>query len=87
MSKIALPLHELRSMSEADLIRRHDEEAQSTVTGVDYCLDELHRREQERHTLAMLALTKQMRWMTVVITIATIVGVFATVLGLLSLKV
>lgn len=74
MSKMALPLAQLRGMSDDDLIRRHDEEAEATLTGVDYCLNELNRRDQARQTASMVRYTTWITFMTVVITVATLVN-------------
>lgn len=71
-------LSKLRSLSDEELIREHDEYV-TTHTGiytdVRYYLDELARRESSAQQGAMLGYTKQIRCMTVIVTIATIVNV------------
>ena len=67
-------ISQLRSISDEELIRLHDYKAQSTEVGTNHYLTELHRRDQNRATDAMLRYTKQLTWMTIVITIATIIN-------------
>jgi hypothetical protein len=50
-------LAELRSLSDDDLIRRHDELAKRTAVGTNHYLQELSRRDQDRQTRAMLQYT------------------------------
>ena len=45
---MAHPVAELRALSDEDLITLHDQHAIHTMVGVDYYLDELKRRDQER---------------------------------------
>ena len=67
-------LNDLRALPDDELARRHDSHARNTAVGTRHYLDELNRRDQERQTKAMLDLTKSINRMTVVITIATILG-------------
>ena len=64
----------LREMSEAELIRLHDEHASHTVVGTAHYLAELSRRDQQRANAEMLRHTRAMTLMTIVITIATIIS-------------
>ncbi|TSA56838.1 MAG: hypothetical protein D4R45_00230 [Planctomycetaceae bacterium] len=69
-------IKELRETSDEQLIIDHDKKADSTDPGVNYYLDELQRRQQNRQTKIML-------WLTVVITILTaanVITVFASLL-------
>lgn len=72
---MAESVHDLRGLTDEELIRRHDELARNTLVGTQHYLDELNRREQVRQTEAMVNLTKSINRMTVVITVATILGV------------
>jgi hypothetical protein len=65
----------LRELSDAELISLHDAHATTTVVGTNHYLAELGRRDQQRATDTMLRYTRLMMWMTVVITIATIINV------------
>ena len=71
----ALSLYELRNLSDDELARRHDEQAMTTGVGVDYCLDEINRRHQERQTNSMVRYTKWITVMTLVVTVATLTNV------------
>lgn len=63
----AFSIKELRKISKKELIKKHDDKAKNTIVGINYFLDELHRRNLENHT-------KSMRYMTVVITATTILN-------------
>jgi hypothetical protein len=71
-----IPTYEqLGSLSDQDLIDRYDAAAQRTVVGTDFYLDELNRRAQARQSTAILELTRQVRNLTVIITLLTIINV------------
>ncbi|MDE2900033.1 MAG: hypothetical protein OXN15_03285 [Chloroflexota bacterium] len=80
MSDRAMSLEELQKLSLEELVRRHDEQAKTTVVGVDYFLNEINRRSQQHQTDAMVRLTKWIAGMTVVITVATIANVIVAFL-------
>ncbi len=67
-------LTELRAMSDDELIEKHDLLAKNTIVGTQHFLDEVARREQSKQTEAMLSYTRRITWMTVVITLATIIN-------------
>ena len=69
---------ELRAMSENELIKNHDAHARSVQVGTNHYLRELHRRDQMHLSKQMLRYTRSMTWMTVIITVATLmnVGIF-----------
>lgn len=79
---IANTYGDLRKLSDAELIRQYDETAQSTQVGLNFLRDELARREAERQQEVMLRFTKQMRDMTIVITVLTAVNVIAVIIAL-----
>ena len=66
---------DLRKMPDDGLIAAHDRIADIIQPGISYYLDELSRRGQVRQAEEMLAYTRQIRWMTVAMTVATIVNV------------
>jgi hypothetical protein len=76
-------LKELRTMSDEQLITEHDDLASRTQVGLNYYLDELNRRAQNRQTETMLLYTRRMLWLTVVVAILTSVNVIAVILPLL----
>ena len=80
----ALSLSDLQNRSDEELVALHDGQAKTTVVGIQYYLDELSRRYQERQTKAMVRFTKWITVMTVVITVATLANVGLTVAVLLQ---
>ena len=73
---------ELRSLSDEELIAEHDKLAQLTGVGLGYYLEEMRfrhlNRDSERmlnYTQTILGYTKWVKWMTVIITVATIISV------------
>lgn len=80
---MAYRLKELREMTDEQLIAEHDDVAQGTASlGVNYYLDELKRREQNKQTESMLAYTRRMLWLTVFVAICTVVNVVAALIPL-----
>jgi hypothetical protein len=82
---MTFPLAELRSVSDEELIRRHDHIAEKTAPGVNYYLDELARRDHHKATETMEGYTRNTRdytrwitWMTGIVTLATLVNVILT---------
>ena len=75
-------LKELREMTDEQVIEEHDNLAQRTMMGLNYYLDELNRREQNRQTEAMLSYTRRMLWLTVLVAILTVVNVIAVLVPL-----
>lgn len=74
-------IHELRTLSDEELIRRHDSEATHTLVGTQYYLDELHRRAQERQTITVVRYTKYIFWLTVAVGVLTATNVWLVVNG------
>jgi hypothetical protein len=62
---------ELRKLSVAELVRQHDYHAKNTMVGISYYLEEVGRRDNAR-------IARQMFWMTVVITVCTVVMAILT---------
>ena len=73
---MAHSMEELKKLSDAELIRRHDEEARHTVVGTQYYVDEVRYREQARLTGVMLRLTVAIFVLTGIVTVATLHNVF-----------
>jgi hypothetical protein len=78
---MAESIAQLRQISDTDLIQRHDSLAQSTAVGTAHYLAELGRRDQQkisdemlRFTLEMDKMTRRITFLTVVTTVATLVG-------------
>ena len=64
----AKSIQELRELPEDTLIGEHDRQAERTGVGIDYYLDELKRRQENRHDTRIL-------WLTVAVFILTFVEV------------
>jgi len=72
-------LKDLRSLSDEEIIERHDRLAERAEANVKYYLREIERRDQDRQTEAMLNFTKWITIMTVAIMIFTIVNIAVTI--------
>ncbi len=83
----------MQSLSEEDLVDVYDqflsdeddplqgEVPRGVFTlGPDDFLNELHRRQQDRQTAAVVNLTNQVRWMTAVIVVCTVIVMILTIL-------
>ena len=66
---------ELLALSDEDLIDAHDSLAPSTITGVNYFLDELRRRTADRQTDQMVRLTEAITTLTRVVVLLTALSV------------
>lgn len=75
---MAHPIADLKKLSEAELIRKHDEQAKHAVVGTQYYVDELRHRQQTRLTRVMLRLTIVITVLTGIVTVATLYNVFST---------
>ena len=73
---------DLKSLSDAELIARYDAQSGSTVVGTQHYLDELRYREQSRIASSVERFTKQIWWLTLIITLATIVNVVLVILSI-----
>jgi len=81
---VAETIEELRSLSDDELIRRHDALAGNTVVGTQHYLDELTRRDVVRQGERMEKLTRSINILTIAIAIATFVGVVLTAWSVLA---
>lgn len=79
-----LTVEKLRGMSDEELIERHNELSRTTAQGGNVFLNELARRDHVRQGARMEDLTKSINILTVVIMVATIVGVAVSVYSTLS---
>ncbi len=72
---MAFKYEQLKAMSLEELKRAYDESADSTVIGLGFLREEIARRESDEQYQRMVALTKQIRNMTLVILLLTVVNV------------
>ena len=68
-------LKQLRAAPDEELIRFHDQAAESTHVGVNYYLEELRRRQASRETAAIVGMTQTMTRLTWTIAALTLVNV------------
>jgi hypothetical protein len=72
----------LRNLTDEELVQAFDDTAPNTQLGLSFFREELARRENALQYNNMLSLTKQMRGMTIIITVLTIINVIVVVAGL-----
>lgn len=73
---------ELKRLSIDDLKQKYDKLSSSTQVGLNFYREEIARRESEKLNLDMVKMTSQMRNMTIVISIMTLVNVIAVIMQL-----
>lgn len=66
---------ELKRRSDEQIMAAYDVAVGQTIVGADYYLEELRRREQTRVATEMKRFTRWIFWLTLVVTVATIVNV------------
>ncbi|MGE3062973.1 MAG: hypothetical protein AB7T10_05000 [bacterium] len=71
---------DLRKMTKDELVKNHDIVSQKTMVGISYWLNEIERRDREDHEKIMFDYTKQIKTMTLIMTIATILNIFISIL-------
>ena len=77
-------LKELRDLKDEQIIAEHDRKAHGTTSvDIDYYLNELQRREQNRQTETIVKYTRRMLWLTVSVAILTAINVIAILTPLL----
>lgn len=76
-------LSKLRAMSDEDIVATYDDVAQHTGVGLQFYLDELVRRETARTNEKLVALTGQIRLLTVATTAAAIIAIAISVVALI----
>jgi CHASE3 domain sensor protein len=79
--KMSHRISDLKAMSDEELVLQHDKTSSNTVMGVQYFLDELRGRENERIAQKMATIADRMWWLSVVVSVATIVGTVFAVLA------
>ncbi len=78
---MAFTYHELRTKSEDDLIAIHDQMTTHVVLSVDYLLDELRRRDQQRAIAASHRLAVASFVLTIVNATLAVAAVIVAVLA------
>jgi signal transduction histidine kinase len=73
-------LKELRRLSDDELIKRHDQNAERTVVGTAHYLNELARRDMDRHTRTMIRYTWWIAVMTLIVAVSAIITTVAALL-------
>ena len=72
---MAEDIEKLQSLTRKELVESYNKVAQSTQVGLDFWREEIWRRDVEEQTQRMLVLTRQMRNMTIAITVLTVINV------------
>ena len=75
-------LAELKELSDKELTALFDGVSRGVMTSVDFYLAEIRHREQTRIAQNMERFTKQIRWLTIIILVATIVNIVLVALTL-----
>ena len=75
MSVMSPKWGELQKLSDEELIARHDGIVKHVVVGSGYFVEELRYRQQSRINQSMKRLTHCILWLTVTVTVATIINV------------
>lgn len=73
---------ELKELPDEELIKEYDKLAKDTVEGTKQYLAELRHRDLKRQSDTMLKYTKQVKLMTIIITVATIINVVVLIFRL-----
>lgn len=76
---VAPQLKELEGLSDKQIRDLYDQQAQSTMVGTQFYLEELNRRALDRQTEVMLRYTRWITIMTIIILVATIISTAATI--------
>ena len=82
---IARTWAELKNLSEDELIAEHDDLAGHTDVGLNFYLEELRYRHHARVASKLEGFTKWILWLTVVVTLATVVNVAVAIVHSLGL--
>jgi hypothetical protein len=72
-------IEQLRKLTDDEVIALHDTVAVHTQVGVQFYLDEVNRREQNKQTDLMVKFTKQILWLTIFIAVLTVINVIAVI--------
>jgi len=73
---------DLERMSRDELVALHDENTPNGVLGLDFIRGEIFRRDTDEANQTMLALTRKIAWLTVVVTVMTVANVAIVIVAL-----
>jgi hypothetical protein len=74
---------ELRAMTDEQLVETYDSIAKHTGVGTQFYLDELVRRQSERTNFKLIALTDQIRMLTLAVAGASVIALAIAVVALI----
>jgi hypothetical protein len=74
---VSLPLEELHSLTDAEVVARYNEIARTTGEGLNYYVEELARRRSERTNATITKLTYAIAGMTALIAVLTLITTWA----------
>ncbi|MYA78779.1 MAG: hypothetical protein F4132_00290 [Gemmatimonadetes bacterium] len=78
---MAMSYSEISRLSKEELIERYDQTASNTVIGLEFLKQEIWRRDSDRLSESMVKMTKRIQWLTIAITILTVLNVVVVVVG------
>ncbi|MCX5830151.1 MAG: hypothetical protein NTV58_19450 [Deltaproteobacteria bacterium] len=84
---MSINFSEIRKLTTEELIEKYDKIASTTSAsnvGINFYLQEIYRRDNEKLNDKMLEYTKGLHIMTIIITVATIINVAAVVYSILK---
>ena len=82
MSPIVETYKQLRAMPLDQLVELYDGSAKHTDFGLGFIREEIARRDAEVQTEQMIVLTRQILWLSAVMTLLTVVNVMVVVVAL-----
>ena len=80
---MARSYRDLSEMSDEALIVEYDSSAPSTMIGLDFIRDELHRRQMQAASDRMESMTKTIKWLTLFVAVLTSVSMVTSIVVLI----
>ncbi|MEG0914047.1 MAG: hypothetical protein RSG53_10640 [Oscillospiraceae bacterium] len=78
---MSMSYKELTQLTDEDLIRQYDKQANSTSVGLNYYTEEIARRRNEKSNKLMVNLTIAITVMTAVMLVSTIINVIIAIMN------
>jgi len=79
---MSLSIQALRGLTDSELVAAHDDAAQNTMVGVNYYLDEIHRREQAASMESSAKLARASLQLAAVSAVASLVSIMVAVVAI-----
>ncbi|MDD4511429.1 MAG: hypothetical protein PHY23_11055 [Oscillospiraceae bacterium] len=78
---MSMSYKELTQLTDEELIRQYDKQANSTSVGLNYYTEEIARRRNEKSNKLMVNLTIAITVMTAVMLVSTIINVIIAIMN------